>query len=138
MNIGKQMYGWARDLFGVNRSITGEGVRETLGYLSKLIPNFEIHSIKSGSKVFDWTVPDEWSINSAYIIDESGNKILDFSENNLHVVGYSTPIDRWVDFEELKEHLHTLPDQPEAIPYVTSYYSKNWGFWITSNIITKI
>jgi aminopeptidase-like protein len=133
MNIGKQMYGWVRDLFEVNRSITGEGVRETLGYLSNLIPNFEIHSIKSGSKVFDWTVPDEWSINSAYISDEAGNKILDFSENNLHVVGYSTPIDRWIDLEELKEHLHTLPGQPDAIPYVTSYYSKNWGFCMTHN-----
>ena len=133
MNIGKQMYSWAADLFGVNRSITGEGVRETLGYLSRLIPGLEIQSLSSGTKVFDWTIPDEWSINSAYIIDEFGNVILDFSLNNLHVVGYSIPVDRFMDLEELKGYLHTLPEQPDAIPYVTSYYSRTWGFCMTHN-----
>ncbi len=128
MDIGKQMYGWAVDLFGVNRSITGDGVRETLAYFSNLIPDLTTKSIASGTKVFDWTIPDEWSINSAYIEDEHGNRIIDFNDNNLHVVGYSIPVDRFIDLEELKEHLHSIPDQPDAIPYVTSYYSRTWGF----------
>ena len=118
------MYGWAVDLFGVNRSITGDGVRETLAYFSNLIPDLTTKSIASGTKVFDWTIPDEWSINSAYIEDEHGNRIIDFNDNNLHVVGYSIPVDRLIDLEELKEHLHSIPDQPDAIPYVTSYYSR--------------
>ena len=121
------MYSWATDLFGINRSITGEGVRETLNYFSNLIPELQIQSIPSGTKVFDWIIPDEWSIKSAYINDEFGNRILDFSDSNLHVVGYSVPVDRWIDLEELKEHLHSLPEQPDAIPYITSYYKERWG-----------
>ena len=116
MDIGKQMYSWAADLFGVNRSITGDGVRETLAYFSNLIPDIKSQNVPSGTKAFDWTIPDEWSINSAYIEDEFGKKIVNFNENNLHVVGYSIPVDRLIDLEELKEHLHSIPDQPDAIP----------------------
>jgi len=134
MDIGKQMYSWAADLFGVNRSITGDGVRETLAYFSNLIPEMNIQSIPSGTKVFDWTIPDEWSINSAYIEDEFGKRIVDFNENNLHVVGYSIPVDCLIDLEELKEHLHSIPEQPDAIPYVTSYYSRTWGFCMSDNL----
>ena len=125
------MYKWATDLFKINRSITGEGVRETLSYFSELIPGLKIKSISSGSKVFDWTVPDEWSIKEAYIEDESGNRIVDFSNNNLHIVGYSTPVNQWMDLEDLQKHLHSLPEQPNAIPYITSYYSRSWGFCMT-------
>ena len=134
MDIGKQMYSWASDLFGVNRSITGDGVRETLAYFSNLIPDIKIQSVPSGTKAFDWTIPDEWSINSAYIEDEFGKRIVDFNENNLHVVGYSIPVDRLIDLEELKEHIHSIPEQPDAIPYVTSYYSRTWGFCMSDNL----
>jgi aminopeptidase-like protein len=134
MDIGKKMYSWAADLFGINRSITGDGVRETLAYFSNLIPAIKIQSIPSGTKVFDWTIPDEWSINSAYIEDEFGKRIVDFNENNLHVVGYSIPVDCLIDLEELKEHIHSIPEQPDAIPYVTSYYSRTWGFCMSDNL----
>tara|TARA_B100000795_G_C22804749_1_gene444106 strand:- start:1624 stop:2904 length:1281 start_codon:yes stop_codon:yes gene_type:complete len=131
MTIGKQMHQWATDLFKVNRSITGEGVRETLSYFSDLIPELEIKSIPSGSKAFDWTIPDEWSIKEAYIEDELGNRIVDFSVNNLHIVGYSIAVNQWMELDELQNFLYSLPDQPDAIPYITSYYSKSWGFCIT-------
>jgi len=134
MDIGKQMYSWASDLFGINRSITGDGVRETLAYFSNLIPDIKIQSVPSGKKAFDWTIPDEWSINSAYIEDEFGKRIVDFNENNLHVVGYSIPVDRLIDLEELKEHIYSIPEQPDAIPYVTSYYSRTWGFCMSDNL----
>ena len=127
-NLGDQMYGWAKDLFPIYRCLTGKGVRETLGYISQILPDLEIKSVKTGTKAFDWEVPMEWEIFEAYIEDGNGQKIVDIEKNNLHLVGYSQPIDQWVDLDELQNHLHSLPDQPNAIPYVTSYYSENWGF----------
>lgn len=127
-NYGLEMYSWAQDLFPICRSITGEGVRETLTYLSKNSVKIDIKSIPSGTKVFDWTVPLEWKMNEGWVKDSSGRKIIDFKKNNLHVVGYSTGVNKKVSRDELFEHLHTLPEQPEAIPYVTSYYKKQWGF----------
>ena len=129
--IGDEIYQFAKELWPLNRSITGNGLRETLQKVSKHLSKFEIKSVPSGTKVFDWTVPKEWDVKEAYIITPSGMKICDFSENNLHLVGYSIPFEGEISFEELKTHLHTLPDQPNAIPYVTSYYEERWGFCLS-------
>ena len=129
--IGTEIHQLAQELFHINRSITGEGVRETLRKISKHLPKIKIKSVPSGNKVFDWIVPKEWKVNKAYIITPEGEKICDFSENILHLVGYSAPFEGSLSFDELKKHLHTLPDQPNAIPYVTSYYKERWGFCIS-------
>ena len=125
---GQEIYSWAQDLFPICRSLTGKGFRETLQYFMDIVPKLKMFEVKSGSKVFDWEVPNEWNISEAYIADENGNTIIDFKLNNLHVVGYSDAVDEWLDLEDLQNHLHSLPEQPQAIPYVTSYYEKKWGF----------
>lgn len=124
-------------LFPICRSITGNGVRESLKILSEVIP-LNIYEVPSGTQVFDWIVPKEWNINDAYIITPEGKKICDFKQHNLHVVNYSTPIHKKISFEELKKHLHTFPHKPTAIPYVTSYYQENWGFCIAYEEYKKL
>jgi aminopeptidase-like protein len=122
-----------KDLYKIPRSLTGRGVVKSLKYLQKYVP-LTIKKIPSGTNVFDWKVPPEWNIDSAYIIDcSTDKKIVDFQDNNLHVVGYSESVNRELDYSELCTHLHFLKDQPSAVPYVTSYYSKTWGFCITYN-----
>jgi aminopeptidase-like protein len=128
---GKKMYKMAQILWPITRSITGEGVRQTLGHIKHQIPELKIKKVATGTKAFDWSVPEEWNITEAYIEDENGIKILDFLDNNLHVVGYSVSVDTWLTLDGLNEYLHSLPDQPNAIPYVTSYYKKKWGFCLT-------
>ena len=128
---GRTMYQLCEELFPICRSLTGNGVRETFGILKKYNPDITVYEVPSGTAVFDWTIPREWNIEDAYIEDENGNRVIDFKENNLHVLGYSTPIDQVMDLEELKEHIYTLEEQPEVIPYVTSYYKERYGFAMT-------
>lgn len=127
---GKELYNLIRRLYPICRSITGNGVRETLKIIKEYIP-LEIYEVPSGTKVFDWIIPKEWNIKDAYIKDSKGNKIIDFKESNLHVLNYSIPINEKLKLAELKEHLFTLPEYPEWIPYRTSYYNENWGFCLT-------
>ena len=119
-------------LWPICRSITGNGNRLTLKILSEII-DFDIKEVKSGTKCFDWNIPPEWNINEAWVKDESGKKLIDFSKNNLHVMGYSSPVNQIMSYDELKTHLYTLPDQPDLIPYLTSYYERRWGFCLSHN-----
>lgn len=129
LDIGHSLHAMVARLFPICRSITGRGVRETLNILREEIP-LQIHDVPTGTPVFDWTIPKEWNIRNAFVEDEHGNHILDFKSNNLHVVGYSVPVDCWVSLSELQDHLHSLEVQPDAIPYITSYYREQWGFCI--------
>ncbi len=132
-NIGKEIYSWAKDIFYYNRSITGKDTVKTLKYIQKKIPKLKIKSFRSGKKVYDWVIPYEWNVKDAYIEDNKGNKLLDFKVNNLHLMGYSTPINKIMNLKDLKKKLHTIKNIPNAIPYRYSYYLKDWGFCIEYN-----
>jgi len=128
-----EIYNLGKKLFPICRSITGNGVRDTLGILKKYLPKLKIHEVKSGTQVFDWRVPSEWNIKDAYVLDKFNKKIIDFKKNNLHLVGYSIPVSKKIKKKELFLHIHTTQKNPNAIPYVTSYYKKYWGFCISHN-----
>lgn len=130
---GKQMYDLAAQMFPICRSITGNGVRQTLAILKQRLPGMRITEVPSGTKVFDWEVPREWNISEGYIENSSGERVIDFQENNLHIMGYSVPVDAYVTLEELKRHIYTEPSQPDVIPYLTSYYKENFGFCMSEN-----
>lgn len=131
--IGQDMYRLCDKMFPYCRSITGDGGRQTLAALREIVPEITVHEVPSGTKAFDWTVPKEWRIRDAWIKNSRGEKIVDFKEHNLHVVGYSAPVDKDVTLEELKSILYTQADQPDAIPYVTSYYKERYWFCVTQN-----
>lgn len=138
MTKGLQIYTLANTLFPICRSITGPGVDETLRIINNYVCDgtdirFNINKVPSGTQVFDWTVPKEWSIKDGFIENESGEKIVDFKDSNLHIMGYSTPVDRWVNLDELKKYIFVQEDQPDVIPYVTSYYKEQFGFCMSKN-----
>ena len=125
--IGPVLHRRCADLFPITRSITGDGVRETLGIIGQDL-DLEVHEVPTGTPVFDWTVPPEWNLRDAYIVGPDGRRVVDLEDSNLHVVGYSSPVRKRISLEELRQHLHTLPDRPAWIPYRTSYYADGWGF----------
>ena len=129
--IGNEILAFAKELYPINRSLTGSGVRKTLDCIKQRLPELALLEVPSGSSAFDWTIPDEWDISEAFIEDSAGQRIIDFANHNLHVVGYSGPVDVTLSLEELEAHLHSTPDKPDAIPFVTSYYADRWGFCMT-------
>ncbi|HTY84396.1 MAG TPA: DUF4910 domain-containing protein [Silvibacterium sp.] len=132
IDTGQELYRFAEELYPICRSITGDGIRQTLRRIQHRIP-LEIVEVPSGTPVFDWTVPKEWNIRDAYIKDGSGRRVVDFQKSNLHVLNYSSPIRATLPLKELKRHLFTLPERPEWIPYRTSYYKEAWGFCLSHN-----
>ena len=136
--IKKNYFLAKKKLFPICRSITGHGIKESLRLIKKKYPKLKIKNIGSSKKVFDWVVPPEWNVKNAYIVDENGNKIINFQDNNLHLVGFSHKINKTIDKKILIKHLHFRKDLPNAIPYVTSYYKKYWGFCVTYTHYKKI
>ncbi|NDB63249.1 MAG: DUF4910 domain-containing protein [Nitrosopumilaceae archaeon] len=126
-SIGSEMYHLMENLYPICRSITGNGVRQTLTEIKKYI-DLQVHEVPTNTQVFDWTIPKEWNITDAYVADSKGNKVVDFKKSNIHVVSYSTPIRKKMHLAELKQHLYTIPDLPNTVPYLTSYYKEDWGF----------
>src|SRR5882762_3265167 len=130
--LGERMYELVRELYPICRSITGNGVRETLRKVGEHIP-LKVREVPTGTKVFDWTVPKEWNIRDAYVKNSDGLKVIDFKKSSLHVLNYSVPVRKRMSLAELREHLYTLPDHPDWIPYKTSYYQERWGFCLSQN-----
>ncbi len=135
--VGQEMHRLISELYPICRSITGNGVRDTLRIIARYIP-LVIHEVPTGTAVFDWTVPKEWNIKNAYVQNTQGERVIDFQKSNLHVVSYSTPVHRRISLNELKQHLFTLPEHPDWIPYRTSYYTEMWGFCLTHNQLAML
>lgn len=135
---GQGMHDLAKRLWPIHRSITGDGTRATLAILHEYLPDLVIHEVPTGTQVFDWVIPEEWTIQGATLTDPNGQKIIDLADNNLHVLGYSEGIDADIDLEELQDHLHSIPEQPDAIPFLTSYYHRNWGLCLTHNLRSEL
>jgi aminopeptidase-like protein len=135
--VGGRMHDLARSVFPLNRSLTGDGVRRTLDAVGDWIP-LARHEVPSGTAVFDWTVPPEWNVRSAYIVDPSGRRVVDVADSNLHLVGYSEPVRARLSLDALRPHLHSLPEQPDRIPYRTSYYTRTWGFCLAHHELERL
>ena len=125
--IGQSLHEMIKELYPLCRSITGNGVRQSLQILKRSIP-LEVREVPTGTQIYDWTVPKEWNITDAYIKNANGERIVDFNRSNLHVMSYSVPVKKKMALAELRPHLFSLPEQPEWVPHKTSYYNENWGF----------
>jgi aminopeptidase-like protein len=135
--IGSQLHSFAAELYPICRSITGNGIRQTLDMIKQHIP-LQTFEVPSGTPVFDWTVPQEWNIRDAYVAIPGGPRLIDFQRNNLQVMNYSTPVSETMTLSELRPHLFSLPDRPEWIPYRTSYYQRNWGFCLSHQQLLEL
>jgi aminopeptidase-like protein len=136
-DLGPQLLQLIERLYPICRSITGDGVRETLSIIGEVIP-ITVHEVPSGTEVLDWVVPPEWNIRDAFVKDPSGERVIDFRASNLHVVNYSVPVHRTMTLAELRPHLHTLPDRPHLVPYRTSYYTEDWGFCLSQDHLDEL
>ena len=136
-HLGQQMIDFMARLFPINRSITGEGIRETFEILRERIP-LNIHHVPTGYEAFDWTVPQEWNVRDAWVKNDRGERVIDFQQSNVHLLGYSMPVSANLTLNELRSHLHTLPEQADAIPYLTSYYEERWGFCLSHKQLEKM
>ena len=125
---GEALHGLVQQLFPICRSITGDGVRRTLAILGEYLPDLQVHEVPTGTPALDWIVPREWNVRDAWVKNQRGERVIDFQEHNLHLMSYSVPVHGWFTRAELNEHLHSLPAQPDLIPYRTSYYVDAWGF----------
>jgi aminopeptidase-like protein len=130
ITIGRRLYDCIANLYPLCRSLTGEGLRETLRRLQRVVP-LTLHEVATGTPVFDWIVPKEWNIRDAWVKNARGARVIDFQRSNLHVVSYSVPVRRRMSLAELRPHLYTLPDRPEWIPYRASFYDETWGFCLS-------
>ena len=135
--IGDEIFDFAAEIYPICRSITGRGVRETLRAINAHI-NLEVHEVPTGTAVFDWVIPREWNIRDAYIRNERGEKVVDLAQSNLHVMSYSVPVRRRISLAELRQHIYTLPDQPDLIPYRTSYYAEDWAFCLPHRLMESL
>jgi len=135
--LGAEMINVMHRLYPICRSITGDGLRQSLQILQELVP-LTLHEVPSGTQVFDWAVPKEWNVRDAYVKNADGEKVIDFQQHNLHLVNYSIPVQQKMPLAELKKHLHSLPEYPEWIPYRTSYYAETWGFCLSHNDLQSL
>ena len=136
-DIGEKIFALAAEIYPICRSITGRGVRATLRAIGAHI-KLEVHEVPTGTAVFDWVIPREWNIRDAYIKNERGEKVLDFAQSNLHVMSYSVPVQQRISLAQLKQHVYTLPDQPDLIPYRTSYYAEDWAFCMPHRLLESL
>ena len=135
MTAGEELYKLVAELYPICRSITGDGVRRTLEIVDREIGGLEVHEVPTGTQVLDWTVPREWNVRDAWVADAAGRRVIDFQASNLHLVSYSAPVRATMPLAELKQHLFTLPDQPDLVPYRTSYYAERWGFCASQRLV---
>jgi aminopeptidase-like protein len=137
MTAGEELYKLVAELYPICRSITGDGVRRTLEIIDREI-GLEVHEVPTGTQVLDWTVPREWNVRDAWVADPSGERVIDFQASNLHLVSYSVPVRTTIGLAELKQHLFTLPDHPDWVPYRTSYYAERWGFCASQRLVDRL
>jgi aminopeptidase-like protein len=137
MTAGQELFAMVAELYPICRSITGDGVRATLGIIGREI-DLEVHEVPTGTEVLDWTVPPEWNVREAWVAGPDGKRVIDFADSNLHLLGYSVPVHATMPLAELRQHLYTLPEQPDWVPYRTSYYAQRWGFCASQRLVDSL